>query len=685
VATDSLQRLLRPRHIAVFGGAAAARVIQQCRRAGFAGEIWPVHPTRETVLDLPAFRNVAALPDAPDAAFIGVNRHATIHIVGELAARGAGGAVCHASGFAETDADGVALQAALLRAVGNMPILGPNCYGFINYLDGALLWPDQHGGHPVERGVAIVSQSGNIALNLSMQRRALPIAYLLSVGNQAALGMADLLAALAEDARVSAIGLHLEGLTDVARFTAAVQQARSLGKPVIVLTGGRSEQGRALALTHTASLSGGREALAALLERLGVARVESLPVFLETLKLLHVAGPLPGRRVMLLSSSGGEAGLAADAAEDAGLLCPALGEADRARIRPTLHPLVTLSNPFDYHTFDWGDGIRLAATFGAVLTGDFDLALLVSDLPRADRCDTADWDITLDAWCVAAAGVSRPTAVVSTLPELLPEARAGALMAAAIAPLLGLQEALRAVAASALVGEPREPFVPWSLASVDTVASATASEWLAKRQLTEHGIPVPRGALCQTEAELEQALVDLAYPLVAKASGAELTHKSERGAVRLHLMDAPATREAYGELRAMGEAVLVEEMVTDAVAELLLGLHRDPVVGFCLVIGLGGVLTELLRDTVTLPLPVAADEVRRALERLYGAALLAGFRGRPVADVAAVVDTVLRLQDLAWASRERLLALDINPLMVRPAGRGAVAVDALLHFAVAPP
>ena len=214
MAKRSLDRLIRPQSIAVFGGREARRVIEQCDRMGFPGEIWPVHPSLDIVLGRRCYRSVDDLPATPDAAFVGVNRMLTVEIVRKLAAVGAGGAVCYASGFSEAAgefADGIALQAALVEAAGAMPIVGPNCYGLINGLDGALLWPDQHGIIRVEKGVAILTQSSNIAINLSMQRRGLPIAYLMTAGNQAQTGICDLAMATLEDPRVTAVGLHVEG------------------------------------------------------------------------------------------------------------------------------------------------------------------------------------------------------------------------------------------------------------------------------------------------------------------------------------------------------------------------------------------------------------------------------------------------------------------------------------------
>ncbi|HET7409172.1 MAG TPA: CoA-binding protein, partial [Paracoccaceae bacterium] len=388
-----LSRLFRPRSIAVVGGGAwGPAVVEQCLKMGFAGDIWPVHPTRADMHGIACHASVDDLPGAPDATFIGVNRHLTIETVAALAARGAGGAVCFASGFAEAEDDraaGADLQARLVQAAGEMPVLGPNCYGLINYLDGALLWPDQHGGVRAERGVAIIGQSSNMLINMTMQRRGLPLAYCVAAGNQAQTGLAEMAMAVLADERVTAVGLHIEGIGDVRAFEAMAARARDLGKPVVALKVGRSEQARAATVSHTASLTGADAVGRAFLARLGIPAVATLPELLETLKLAHVHGGLPGRELCSLSCSGGEAALVADAAAGREVRFRALSPEEKARIGATLGPLVTIANPLDYHTFIWGDRERLTETYAAMLSCGFDLSLLVLDFPRADRCSEA--------------------------------------------------------------------------------------------------------------------------------------------------------------------------------------------------------------------------------------------------------------------------------------------------------
>ncbi|WP_461308659.1 CoA-binding protein, partial [Albidovulum sp.] len=440
-----LSRLLRPRSIAVMGSAWAENVIAQCRKMGFAGPVWPVHPTKAGIGGLPAYRGLADLPAAPDATFIGVNRHATVGIVAELARMGAGGAICFASGWSEAGETG--LQERLVAAAGGMPILGPNCYGVINYLDGALLWPDQHGGRRVERGVALLSQSSNIVINLTMQARGLPVAYVACLGNAAQIGLAELAGALLADARVTALGLYVEGIGDAPAFAALAEAARAAGKGIVCVKSGKTEAARGAAASHTAALAGGAAASSAFLRQAGVAEVNTLPELLETLKIFHVHGPRIGSRLCSLSCSGGEAGLVSDLAQPFGLDFPPPSQAQRQGLGEILGPIVTIANPLDYHTFIWGDGPRTTDVFATML-GGYDAGIFVIDPPRPDRCDPSSFEPALDAIVAAQRATGKPAFPVASLPENFDEDRAIAMIGQGIAPLMGLETALGALKAA---------------------------------------------------------------------------------------------------------------------------------------------------------------------------------------------------------------------------------------------
>ncbi|WP_064709285.1 acetate--CoA ligase family protein [Rhizobium bangladeshense] len=676
-----LDRLLRPQTIAVFGGREARRVIEQCDRMGFSGEIWPVHPRLDDVLGRPCYRSVADLPSAPDAAFVGVNRMLTVEIVRALSMAGAGGAVCYASGFSEAIAeldDGARLQQALLSAAGDMPILGPNCYGLINGLDGALLWPDQHGMRRTEKGVAILTQSSNIAINLTMQTRGLPIAYVVTAGNQAQTSLADVACALIDDPRVTAVGLHVEGFGEIASVERLAALARHRRKPVVVLKVGRSEQAKRAAVSHTASLAGSDAVADAVLARLGIGRVQSLPALLETLKLLHIAGPLPCNSISSMSCSGGEASLMADAAVGRNVEFPALQPQQLPRLRRALGEMVALANPLDYHTFVWGDVVRQTEAFSAMFEGDYALNLVVLDIPRGDRCDASEWVMTADAVIAAASATGALAGVLATLPENMPELVAERLMANGIVAFSGTDEAIIAAEVSAGIGDAWGRPPPLHLLNVVPVDGEleTLTEADAKIELAACGLPVPRGLQAFSPGEAAAQAERLGFPVVLKGLG--IAHKTEAGAVVLNLKDIEAVTKAAAEM-ASNAGYLVEKMIDPPVAELIVGAMRDPVFGLSLTLGAGGIFVELLEDSVILPLPTTKTQIQAAISRLKLAKLIYGYRGRPRGDLEATVDAVAAAAEYVVKNAARLEELDINPLMVLPEGQGVAAVDALIR------
>jgi acyl-CoA synthetase (NDP forming) len=658
-----LNRLIRPKSIAVLGAGWALNVIEQCQKMGFKGLVWPVHPTKTEIGGLRAYASLHDLPEAPDATFIGVNRFATIDVVAELAAMGAGGAICFASGW--TEAGEPELQQKLTQAAGDMPILGPNCYGVINYLDGALLWPDQHGGVPVQTGVALVSQSSNIVINMGMQARGLPVAYVACLGNAAVVGLADLAGALLDDPRVTALGLYIEGIDDAAAFAELAHRARAMGKGVVAIKSGKTELSRSAAASHTASLAGGGAASSAFLRQIGVAEVNSPSELIETLKIFHMHGPQIGTRICSLSCSGGEAGLVADLAAPYGIDFPPVPQATHDRLFNVLGEIPTISNPLDYHTFIWGDGPKTTEVFSAMLE-PYDAGIYIIDSPRPDRCDPSGYQPAFDAIVAAQKATGKIAFPTASMAENLGEARVAALMDQGVCALLGLETALAAIkAAQTLPG-----IAGWRPAkALPPRETVLLSEAEGKAVLTRVGVAVPQAVTAATLAELSVA--GLQPPFALKGLG--FAHKTEAGAVRLGLMSLDGQAEMTG-----ATGYLVEEMVTGAVAEILLGLRRDPIYGVSLTIGMGGVTAEVLADTVTLILPVTEAQVLDALRSLRLWPLLDGYRGRPKADMRAVAEIAVRLGNLMLADTS-FEEIEINPILVRP--EGAVAVDALVRKA----
>ncbi|GAA6180523.1 acetate--CoA ligase family protein [Shimia sp. NS0008-38b] len=667
-----LSRLLRPKSIAVIGGGAwCAEVIRQSEKIGFGGDLWPVHPKGGTLEGRTAYQSLDDLPSSPDAAFVGINRYATIDVVGQLAKMNAGGAVCFASGFTEAigeDIHGAELQTALIEAAAKMPILGPNCYGLINALDGIAIWPDQHGCSRVESGVAILTQSSNIAINLTNQKRGLPIAYVATCGNMAQLNQAQIASAFLDDPRVTAIGLHIEGFTDLRAWEQFAAKAYQNNVPVVALKVGTSGEAQAATISHTASLAGSDAGAHALIQRLGFARVSELSVFLETLKLLHMQGPLPSKNIASISCSGGEASLMADTAFHTRLTFPPLTSAQEADLRNVLGPMVALANPLDYHTYIWRDADTMAKAWSAMMAPDVAMTFSIVDYPHENR---SDWACATEAAITARAQTGRAFSVVSSLPELMPDDVARQLIDGGVIPLYGLRDAVEATAAATELTAPQDP--PLAIPGHPT-APTVLTEADAKQALRAAGLDTPQSRTVgrRSPLSLSEAAQSLQAPLVLKGQG--IAHKTEEGAVRLNLNKEDLESAAAA---MPTDSFLIEEMVQGAVAELLLGVTRDAAHGFVLTLAAGGVLAELLEDSTSLLVPSSRVDVKMALSKLKCTKLLAGYRGAPAANIDAILDAVDALQSYVLANTATLEEVEINPLMCTPTR--AVAADALIR------
>jgi acyl-CoA synthetase (NDP forming) len=691
---DNLKRMLAPRHVAFVGGRSMARALKRCAEGGYPGQMWLVNPQHDSLEGVPCVRNITDLPCGPDAVFIATNRELTLTCVAELSAIGTGGAICYASGFAETGAEGQALQQQLLEAAGDMALLGPNCYGLLDYLHSSALWPVAHGGKAVEKGVAVLTQSGNFAYNLSMSDRSLPVAYMASVGNQAQLGVAELMDVLLDEPRVTAIGLHLEGLKNVPGFARAAHKALEKGIPIIALKTGVSQIGAELALSHTSSLSGSDALYDALFDRLGVIRVSGPVSFVETLKAA-ACGNLPtGNSLVALACSGGDAGLIADYAERNDLTLPKLDAGQVGELAQVLPSYANLVNPLDFTTAIWGDSEALDRMLDSALRTPADAAMLVLDYPAQFTGERKECDLLLDLYCKALQRHGKTGFVTSAFPELLPPHARERLHAQGVAALQGVEDGLAAW--GRIAGYPRKrqalltlgesalvPLCPQALAGQGQLLN----EWDSKQALRAFGLPTPDGVLSTPDNALKDAAA-LGYPLVVKAVSAQLPHKTEAGAVALNLKDDTALRAALDRMRASINAyapqvafdqLLLEPMAKPPLAELIVGIKRENDFGLALVIGAGGILVELLKDSRSLLLPTTDGAIRQALLSLRSAPLLQGFRGRQAADLDALVAAIRAVADYACENAAQLLELDVNPLLV--GADGTTAVDALIRIA----
>ena len=687
-----LRRLLAPQSVAFIGGRIAEMTIRRCQQLGFAGEIMPVHPARQSLAGFQCYPTLESLPQVPDAAYVGVNRDLTVDIVARLAAMGAGGCVCYAAGFAEIGGEGQAYQDRLVEAADRMPMIGPNTFGFLNLVDDCALWPYLFGGGHVEQGVALISQSGNIAMNLTMNQRSVRFTHVIGTGNQAILGPGDYLDALLDDRRVRAVGMYLEGLDDVGCFSRAALRALEQRVPVVVMKVGRTDAASERASTHTSSITGSDALVDAYFKRLGVVRVSSLNQLLETLKVFDVSGPLRGNDLVTLSCSGGEAAILADLTDEHGLRTSPFSEVQRHDLQDEFPSYVTISNPFDYNTSIWGDAVAQERCFTISMSGAHDAVLLVYDHPTVQAGEVDEWIIALDAFVAAQQVTGIQAFVVCTITELLPKSLRERLIADGIAPLQGLDDALFAIAAAAAYQRRlRRASGAVAVGNSTPVDPLLLDEWASKQQLSAYGLVLPEGDV-GTAGEVAGIADRVGYPVAVKALGPEFAHKSELGAVVLDLStkdDVIAAVAAIEESSAEGgqhsERFLVERMAEHAVAELLVGVKRDPQFGLSLVIGTGGTLVELLEDTAMLLLPTDRSAVNAALSSLKVARLLNGFRGAPAGDRNAAIEAIISVAEFATDHWDTLVELDINPLMVLADGSGVVVADALIRMSLQEP
>lgn len=681
----NLRRLLNPRSVALVGGRTLAPSIDMLRRAGFEGSVTVVNPFQAEIGGVRCVPTIADLPEAPDAVFLNVNRKLTAAAVRDLAARGAGGAVCFAAGFGEMGDEGKRLQAELVSSAGDLAVVGPNSNGLLNRLDGLALWPmADHEPDRLERGPAIISQSGGIAYAFVRDRRGLAPAVIASTGNQVLLDVSDWVAVLGADPRITAIGIFMEGPGDVAALASAAEVTRKRNLPVVVLKSGRSALGAEMALTHTGALAGDDDLFDALCDRLGFTRVPNLPQLLETLKALSAWGDrLRGNRMAVMTASGAARALFADAAFDNDIALPAVSAEVAAKLRPQLPEFAHVSNPLDHNAYYTGMDVlsmenepALYRCFKTMLEDGYDVGVMNTDGGEAE-----DGNPTLRAWIRAAQETGTPAAIVATMPDYLSQNAHRLCRQNGIAALQGLDDAVAAIAAAVRQGARGSmPMDKFAILPPGPAFDKTriVNEEDSKTLLEAAGVAFPRRRFVQPP-DVAAAARSIGFPLVLKAVSAAVPHKNRFGAVAVGLADDAAVATALaamvGKFEAAGivpEGFLVEEMVGGATAEIIIGIKSSNIYGHALIVGEGGIDVEKAANAAVLLLPASRHAIDRALAGLDVTAALDPAARARVADIAQAI------ANYAVDNRETLVALDINPVIVARDGR-VLAVDALIE------
>ena len=687
----NLKRLLRPRHIAFVGGKAVEDCINATRKSGFTGQIWAVHPKYEELAGVACVPSLADLPEPPDATLIAVSRERTVNAVAELNAMGAGGAVSIVGEFAETGEDGAALQARLVAAAGDLALVGPNCLGVMNMFDGMAVWGGDNVFSPVAGdGVALISQSGYVAYSVTNVEQALPLGYAISMGNQAVLNVADYIDAMLDDPRVRAIGLYLEGIVDIAAFSAAALRAVEQGVPLVALKAGGTQESAELAQSHSGTLAVDNEIWSALFRRLAIVEAGSPKALIEALKLLGSPKPPKGNRIIAAANSGGYAAMIGEKGREVGLEFPAPTQAQRNALRQTAPELVSLMNPLDWN-LPWAAMSTPATSdngMGIMMDERCDLLVYFVDWPREP--DVAEvWWPTLEGLIQLNDRMECPVVIASVFPDGLPAKLRLRLADAGVVTLQGLDDTLAAFSAAArypalraqVLADAGSRLLP---APVRNTASAvTLNEAEGKALLADHGIPVPVYATGTAE-EVIAAADRVGYPLAVKLLNADLAHKNQAGAVHLNINDIAGLEYAISAIQASVTRYdarldtgqfLIERMVELPRAEFIAGVSHKPGIGHALVIGRGGTAVEELKDFTTLLLPASPAEIDDALRGLS----LTRKLGLHADEVAALTQTIVDIAQFAEDNRERLAELDVNPILLDQAGR-VTAVDAYMRI-----
>lgn len=692
-----LDAMFRPRSIAVIGASSdptktGGRPVHLLRKHGFAGDIYPVNPKSDEIQGLPAFASIEALPQTPDLALVAVPGAAALAALEAAAARGVGAAIVLSAGFSESGPEGEALQARVgeLAARTGMRILGPNCLGAVSVRERAIgtfsiaLEKEM----PRQGGVSIVSQSGNIgsaALRMLGDSGA-GIARFVATGNEADVQAGDAIAWLAEDPDTKVILCCLETCRDAGRLTGALELARRAGKPVVVLKIGTSEAGRKAALSHTGGLAGSDRVFEAVFARYGAVRVRSLE---ELVQVGAAVEGLGARRIgatpsaAMIAASGGFGVMMADAAAANGVAVNPLGQVAQERIRKAV-PLASAMNPVD-------------AT--AQMSANPDI---LEELVEAALEDPANGTVCL----MLALGMEIPrlrsvfTAALSRVTERHPDKTLvvcisgprdaiGDLRAMGIACFPAIDAAMAGISALSRLERLREKTADADvapLAGAPLDANAWRNEATAKDALRAAGLPFAEEIVAATSGEAAAAATRIGGPVAMKILSPDIQHKSDIGGVELGIAGSEAAEAAFARIMAAAarhapeaavDGVLVSPMVSGE-AELILGASTDPVFGPVVMVGLGGVFAEIFKDTALRLAPVSVEEAGEMLRELKAFPLLDGARGRAPADLDALGEAIAALSRFAARYADQVAEIDINPILARPMGEGAIALDALI-------
>ncbi len=700
--------MFHPRSIALIGVSSeltklSGRPFRFFREGGYKGKLYPVNPKYKEIEGVPCFESVADIPDQVDLAVITLPAPAVPAALAACGEKGVKAAAIISSGFAEIGGEGVRLQ-EVLRQIAlkhNMAICGPNCSGFL-YVPESVTATFSVGldkGMARSGPLAFVSQSGALSSYIlgAALERSLGFTYWITTGNECVLGFSDYVAYVLEDPQVRLVLGYLEEARDGETFKTCARRALSLDKPLIILKVGRTEVGAKASLSHTGSMVGSDEVYAAVFSQNGVIRADNLDELFDLATLAMAPKRAAGKRVQILSISGGAGILMADVGTEMGLEFRDLSPATKEELKKFMPPFATLSNPMDMtaelvarpgllgeaaQIISADPQVDTVVIFLGILTGSYDrLATDIASVARnTDKLVMVNW---FPMPPLEAQQILRQAGV-----PLFPEPARGIKVLGKIVGYVETRKRLLAETAGPIIGEHRETErVANILKQAEGEKRLSLSEAEAKRLLKAWGLPVPRGGVVKTAKEAQSLAREIGWPVVMKVSSPDLMHKTEAGVVKLGVATPDEVERTFDEImtkarrynsEARLDGVLVEEMVTGDVREMIVGAKQDPCFGPVVTVGLGGIFVEAVRDFVVWPAPLTLTEARELIKQIRGYRILTAFRGRLAADVDALAQALCRLGALADQFREVIAEVEINPLFVLAEGKGAIVGDALV-------
>lgn len=694
---DAIQKLLSPRSVAIIGASAdpkktTGRPVAYLQKHGFSGRILPVNPKVESIGELPCYPDIASLPEVPDVAVVLLGAERAHQAVKELSARGCAAAIVLASGYTETGEEGALRQKQLVEAAGSMRILGPNTIGLVNLTDKIVLSPSgalEMDDFPVG-GIGVVSQSGGILGSLLSRAaaRGIGLSKLISTSNEVDLELADFIDHLAEDPATKVIALYVETVRDPAKFRAACLKAARLGKPVVAFKIGRSEAGAKAAVSHTGAMAGADSMYDALFKQVGVIRAQSFSDLLDIPAALTTGRVLRGKRVAILTSTGGAGTLVSDDLGVAGFDTPAPDEATANALRAlqTGGEAVLDRNPIDVTLAGLRPDLLRGAINALLASPSYDaLVIIVGSsslaMPELLACAIQDCLPNSDKPVMAYVSPHAPEVGALLTQRGVPAFTAAESCTAALAGMLRVQSFV----------VPEEGTAVSKHVDIGDLPGGSLDEAKAKQLFSRFGVSCAAEKEVGSPAEAEAAARELGDRVVLKILSSEITHKSDVGGVAVGLSSATIGErvasmavDVKSRSGILPDRFLVQEMVSGG-TELILGMHRDAL-GTAILLGMGGVTAELFKDTTMRLLqqdarglqPLNRAEALSMAKDLKTWPLLDGFRGRPKSDVDALVDTIVAFSGMAAQLGDRLVEAEINPVFVLPQGRGVRAADGVV-------